>query len=96
MAAYLERFERSVAVNVGLLVGNSALRICRIGWDDKPASKAALEDMRAYLGDAMSAGALGLSSGLDYPPGSYADTAELAARRSAASGPWPRYWDRSD
>ena len=25
-----------------------------------------------------------------------ADTAELAARRSAASGPWPRYWDRSD
>jgi phenylacetate-coenzyme A ligase PaaK-like adenylate-forming protein len=25
-----------------------------------------------------------------------ADAAELAARRSAASGPWPRYWDRSD
>jgi len=25
-----------------------------------------------------------------------ADTAELAARRSAASGPWTRYWDQSD
>jgi len=25
-----------------------------------------------------------------------ADAAELAARRSAAAGPWPRYWDRAN
>jgi N-acyl-D-amino-acid deacylase len=78
VAAYLERFEGRVAVNVGLLVGNSALRINRLGWDEVPADEGALADMRAMLADAMSAGALGLSSGLDYPPGSYATTAELA------------------
>jgi N-acyl-D-amino-acid deacylase len=85
VAAYLERFESAVAVNVGLLVGNSALRISRVGWMDKPASKSAIEDMKALLRDSMSAGALGLSSGLDYPPGAYATTDELAALTSEAA-----------
>ena len=53
--------------------------VARLGWDDVPADDAALGDMRAMLADAMTAGALGLSSGLDYPPGSYADTDELVA-----------------
>jgi len=79
VAAYLARFDGTVAVNVGLLVGNSALRISRLGWDDVPADDAALADMRAMLADSMAAGALGLSSGLDYPPGGYATTDELAA-----------------
>ncbi|HEY7598833.1 MAG TPA: D-aminoacylase [Candidatus Limnocylindrales bacterium] len=78
VAAYLSRFEGTVAVNIGLLVGNSALRISRLGWEDVPADEAALADMRALLADAMAAGALGLSSGLDYPPGAFATTSELA------------------
>jgi N-acyl-D-amino-acid deacylase len=85
VAAYLERFEGTVAVNIGLLVGNSALRISRLGWDDVPADDAALADMRAMLADSMASGALGLSSGLDYPPGSFATTAELAALTSEAA-----------
>jgi N-acyl-D-amino-acid deacylase len=85
VAAYLERFDGRVAVNIGLLVGNSALRIGRLGWDDVPADEPALADMRAMLADAMSAGALGLSSGLDYPPGAYATTAELAALTAEAA-----------
>jgi N-acyl-D-amino-acid deacylase len=85
VAAYLERFEGRVAVNIGLLVGNSALRISRLGWDDVPADDAALADMRALLHDAMTAGALGLSSGLDYPPGAYATTDELAALTAEAA-----------
>ena len=35
--------------------------------------------MRALLREGMQEGAVGLSSGLDYPPGSYATTEELAA-----------------
>ena len=35
--------------------------------------------MRGLLRDGMAEGAFGLSSGLDYPPGAYATTAELAA-----------------
>ncbi|HSH22291.1 MAG TPA: D-aminoacylase [Candidatus Caenarcaniphilales bacterium] len=84
---YLDRFEQRVSVNIGLLVGNSALRIARLGWDDLPADGSAVADMRAMLREAMEAGALGISSGLDYPPGSYATTDELAAlTREAAAG----------
>jgi N-acyl-D-amino-acid deacylase len=84
VAEYLARFDGNVALNVGFMVGNSALRISRLGWDDVPADAAALADMRALLADAMGDGALGLSSGLDYPPGSYATTGELAALSAEA------------
>jgi N-acyl-D-amino-acid deacylase len=88
VAAYLERFEGRVAVNVGLLIGNSALRISQLGWEDVPANRSALTGMRSLLRQAMSAGALGLSSGLDYPPGAFATTAELASlsREAARHG----------
>jgi N-acyl-D-amino-acid deacylase len=83
--SYLDRFEGAVAVNVGMLVGNSALRICRLGWDELAADDNAVADMAAMLRESMAAGALGLSSGLDYPPGSYASTSELAALTAAAA-----------
>jgi N-acyl-D-amino-acid deacylase len=41
--------------------------------------------MRAMLREAMEEGAFGLSSGLDYPPGSYAGTEELAALTNEAA-----------
>jgi N-acyl-D-amino-acid deacylase len=85
VSSYLEGFEGAVSVNVGFLVGNSALRICRLGWDEVPADERALADMSAMLRESMAAGALGISSGLDYPPGSYATTEELAALTSVAA-----------
>ncbi len=85
VAGYLDRFDGKVAVNIGLLIGNSALRISRLGWDDVPADEPAIADMRAMLREAMEAGALGVSSGLDYPPGAFATTAELAALTAEAA-----------
>ena len=85
VTSYLARFDGQVSVNIGLLVGNSALRICRLGWDDVPADARALADMRAMLREAMEQGALGISSGLDYPPGAYATTDELAALTAEAA-----------
>jgi N-acyl-D-amino-acid deacylase len=82
---YLARIDRNVALNVGVVVGNSALRISRLGWSDVPANDRALADMRALLADSMAAGAFGLSSGLDYPPGAYATTDELAALTTEAA-----------
>jgi N-acyl-D-amino-acid deacylase len=67
------------------MVGNSALRISRLGWDDVPVDDAALADMRSILANAMSEGALGVSSGLDYPPGAFATTDELAALTGEAA-----------
>ena len=78
VADYLARFDDAVSVNVGTLVGNSQLRIATLGWEDVAADGSALDRMRAMLRDAMPDGAVGLSTGLDYPPGSYATTAELA------------------
>jgi N-acyl-D-amino-acid deacylase len=76
---YLDCFTERVAVNIVYLVGNSPLRIGTLGWDDRPPTAAELANQRALLRTAMEEGAWGMSTGLDYPPGSYADTDELAA-----------------
>ncbi len=83
--SYLSRFDRKVSVNLCYLVGNSALRIDAVGWDDVPADAAAVARMRALLRVAMEEGAFGVSSGLDYPPGAFASTDELAALTAEAS-----------
>lgn len=83
---YLDRLDGiHPSLNLALLVGNSALRIGAIGWDDVPATAAYLADMRSMLREAMEQGAMGLSSGLDYPPGAYADTDELAQLTAEAA-----------
>ena len=84
--SYLEQFDRAVSVNVALLIGNSALRVGAIGWDALAADSSAIGTMRAMLREGMQEGAFGLSTGLDYPPGSYASTDELAALASEAAG----------
>ena len=66
-----------MAVNICYLLGNSPVRVATVGWDDQPASVADIANMRAIVRESMEEGAWGLSTGLDYPPGGYADTAEL-------------------
>jgi len=89
VASYLARFDGTVSVNVGTLVPNSALRIGAVGWDDIPADRRAIDHMRGLLREGMADGAVGVSSGLDYPPGAFATTeelAELAAEAGRAGG----------
>jgi N-acyl-D-amino-acid deacylase len=74
---YLSMFHQKVAVNVCYILGNSPVRICAMGWDDRPPTPAEMADMKAILREGMEEGAFGMSTGLDYPPGSYADTREL-------------------
>ncbi|WP_448626399.1 N-acyl-D-amino-acid deacylase family protein [Geodermatophilus sp. URMC 64] len=98
VASLLSRFDGAASVNLAVLVGNSALRIASVGWDDQPASPGDLADMRAMLREALAEGAFGLSTGLDYPPGSYASTEELAelcreaGRVGAIYHTHVRYW----
>lgn len=77
VASYLSRFDGTVSLNIAFLIGNSALRICAVGWDEAEADLKASRNMRAMLQEGMQEGAFGLSTGLDYPPGSYATTEEL-------------------
>jgi N-acyl-D-amino-acid deacylase len=75
----LEAYHGQTTVNVASFVGNTPLRINALGWDDDLADQTAIADMRAMLREAMYDGAFGLSTGLDYPPGSHATTEEVIA-----------------
>jgi N-acyl-D-amino-acid deacylase len=83
--SYLERFDGRVSVNIAFLVGNSPLRIAALGWGDVPADARAIGRMMAMLREGMEGGAWGISSGLDYPPGSFASTDELGALANEAA-----------
>lgn len=63
--------------NVVALVGHGSLRAAVIGLEDRPATEDELEEMAGLLGACLEQGAAGLSLGLLYPPGCYADRAEL-------------------
>jgi N-acyl-D-amino-acid deacylase len=85
VTTYLDRFDRGMGVNIAFLVGNSALRLGTSGWEERDPNAGELASMRSMLREAMEEGAYGLSSGLDYPPGSYASTGELADLASVAA-----------
>jgi len=85
VASYIGRYDRGQAVNIAVLIGNSALRIAAVGWDEVAAEPRAMADMLSMLREGMEEGAFGISSGLDYPPGSFADTDELAALTGEAA-----------
>ncbi len=64
--------------NVATYVAHGALRISVMGFDNRPANADELREMKALLEEGMRAGALGLSIGLLYAPGSYTDRTEIA------------------
>ncbi len=67
------------ALNVAALVPAGSVRAEVVGFEDRPATAPELRRMTALVADAMADGALGLSTGLDYVPGRFASTEELAA-----------------
>jgi N-acyl-D-aspartate/D-glutamate deacylase len=69
--------EAGPASNVAPLVGHGTLRASVIGNEQRRATERELEQMASALGRAMSVGAFGLSSGLCYPPATYAPPDEL-------------------
>lgn len=79
MAEYCERLERTgLRTNSALLAGHGNLRGSVIGYGPEQATAKQLGEMCALLEEAMDCGCWGLSSGLIYPPGAFADIDELA------------------
>ncbi|MCX5399387.1 amidohydrolase family protein [Streptomyces sp. NBC_00102] len=81
---YLDRLDRNfggegIAVNAAYLVPQGTVRMYAVGWEDRPATGAELDRMRGLVAQGMREGAVGMSSGLTYTPGMYADDAELTA-----------------
>jgi N-acyl-D-aspartate/D-glutamate deacylase len=86
-AGYLREVEAAGPVNhVASLVGHTTVRMCANGMDLK-LRDGALDAMVALVDRAFAEGAVGLSSGLIYPPGCYANPAELVALTRVA-GRW--------
>ncbi|ACO34134.1 N-acyl-D-amino-acid deacylase family protein [Acidobacterium capsulatum] len=67
------------AVNVGALVGHTALRNNHMDRLDRPADSAEIEAMRLQLQEALEHGALGLSTGLAYGSANAATAKEVLA-----------------
>jgi dihydroorotase/N-acyl-D-amino-acid deacylase len=65
------------ALNVATLVGHGTLRASVMGFDRRAPRPDELKAMQAALAHCLEQGALGLSTGLVYPPGCYAETDEL-------------------
>ena len=63
--------------NYATFTGHGDLRAFVIGKNDVQPTPAELEKMKQVLDKTMEAGSLGLSTGLEYAPGSYAKTPEL-------------------
>ncbi len=66
-----------IGTNVGLLTGHGALRRRAMGSDNRAPTADELAEMKRVLGKAMKSGSLGLSTGLFYAPGSFAETDEI-------------------
>ena len=63
--------------HLGTLIGQGTLRAGIVGFQDLPLTPSEMEQMKFLLDDQLNQGALGLSLGLIYPPGSFSPTSEL-------------------
>ncbi|MFD5400575.1 N-acyl-D-amino-acid deacylase family protein [Streptomyces griseorubiginosus] len=74
---YLDRLDRGIAVNAAYLIPQGTVRALAVGWEDRAATPEELDRMRRLVAEGMEQGAVGMSSGLTYTPGMYAEDAEL-------------------
>jgi len=75
---FFSRLEKSgTSVNLAMMVGHGTIRDYAMGMNDRHPSTAELEKMKALLTEAVEQGACGLSTGLEYTPGSFAATEEI-------------------
>jgi len=78
LAEYLDRLERQgISLNVAQLVGHGTIRIAVMGHENRLPTREELNRMKELVAQAMEDGAFGMSTGLFYLPGGFADTAEV-------------------
>jgi N-acyl-D-amino-acid deacylase len=78
MGAYLLLLEKKgVPVNVGTLTGHGAVRTVAMGFRSGRPTQDEFESMKRNLAETLEQGSFGMSLGLIYAPGMYADTKEI-------------------
>ncbi len=89
---YFDAIEAAgVGPNVAMLVGHGTVRFNVLGMADRAPSDSELSEMADLVSEALTAGAIGFSTGLVYTPCIYAETTEvrrLAAELAAVGRPF--------
>ncbi len=81
--------QKGISINIAALIGHNTVRRAGMNGDfDRPPTAEELQKMRDFVEKAMRSGAVGLSTGLEYIPGTYGKTDEIAelARVAAKYG----------
>lgn len=68
---------RKFSVNIATMVGLGTIREYVVGLDNRPATPEEIQQMQEEIIKAIEEGAIGVSTGLEYTPGSFASTEEL-------------------
>src|SRR5205807_5238095 len=75
---YLDFIQRQgTGINIAALVGHGAIRLAVMGFEERAPTGDERAAMRAHVDEAMRSGTFGMSTGLVYPPGCFAQTDEI-------------------
>src|SRR6185369_11845966 len=86
LSAWYARLEKlGLGINVASLVGHNTVRREVMGGADRQATPDEIRRMQSLVDRAMRDGAVGFSTGLEYIPGTYANTAEVVSLAKAAA-----------
>ncbi len=78
LAEYLAVFElQGIAVNIASSVGHGVIRFCTMGMDNRPPTNSEIEEMKQSVAKCFIDGAFAFSTGLIYPPLTFASTEEI-------------------
>lgn len=83
---YQDIIDRQISPNWSVFVGQGTVRSRVIGLEDREATPAEMQQMKDMVAEAMEQGALGLSTGLFYVPGSFTPTEEVIELSKIAAG----------
>jgi N-acyl-D-amino-acid deacylase len=80
--------KNGIGTNAAVYIGHGSARQTVLGMSDAKPNSAELDSMRAIVARGMAEGAIGMSTGLYYAPGSYASTEDVIelAKVAAAQG----------
>lgn len=83
---YLDELTKcDLGTNYASYVGHGTIRFNVMGFDDRKPNSDEMEQMKSLLHQAIKDGAIGISTGLIYPPGVFSDTEELVELCSVLS-----------
>ncbi|MGC1782224.1 MAG: D-aminoacylase [Acidobacteriaceae bacterium] len=77
--------QQGIGTNVAMFIGQGSVRRAVMGMSDATPTAAQMDSMKALVDRGMKEGAIGMSTGLFYAPGSYSSTEEVIALAKIAS-----------